>query len=145
MPKREAIMVEHLFKHATYHCANNNSAKRNVGNVDKDNLIDEILVFAKDNYEGSGLSEIRKMTLEQAKNTLYEIYNAVHCGFLDEAIEQWVIKTFDLQQVPYGRSSVIIPHLRWQLRPYEHQQLEELKTDDYSNDDYPELNHSLTK
>ena len=120
MPKREAIMIEHIFKHATYHLANNNPPRWNVGNIDEENLIDEIIEFSKDNYEGSGLSEVRKMSIKQAKNTINEIANLVHYKFIDEAIEQFCIKTFDLQQVPEGRGSVEIPHLRWQLRPYEY-------------------------
>ena len=118
MPKREAIMVEHLFKHATYHFANNNPPRWNVGNIDEENLIDEIIEFSKDNYEGSGLSEVRKMTLEQAQNTIRAIYLTIQELFLDEAIEQWGIKTFGLQQVPEGRGSIEIPHLRWRLRPH---------------------------
>lgn len=113
IPKREAIMVEHLFKHATYHLANTNPPRWNVSNIDEDNLIDEILEFSNDNYEGSGLSEIRKMSLTQALNTLERIYTSVHEGFIDEAIEKWGIKTFDLKQVVEGRSSVEVPHLRW--------------------------------
>ena len=118
IPKREAIMVEHLFKHATYHHANNNPPRQNVGNIDEENLIDEITEFSQDNYEGSGLSEVRKITLEQAKNTIHAIHLTIQELFLDEAIEQWGIKTFDLQQVPEGRGSIEIPHLRWRLRPH---------------------------
>ena len=117
IPKREAIMVEHLFKHATYHHANNNPPRQNVGNIDEENLIDEITEFSQDNYEGSGLSEVRKITLEQAKNTIHAIHLTIQELFLDEAIEQWGIKTFDLQQVPEGRGSIEIPHLRWRLSP----------------------------
>ena len=119
LPKREAIMIEHIFKHATYHLANNNAPRWNVGNIDEENLIDEILEFSQDNYEGSGLSEVRRMSIKQAHRTIVEISHLVQYRFIDEAIEQFGIKTFGLQQVPEGRGSVEIPHLRWQLRPYE--------------------------
>ena len=82
MPKREAVMVEHLFKHGTFHLANHNPPRWNVGNIDEDNLFDDILEFSKDNYVGSGLSEVRKMTLQQAKNTLRVIYSVVYHQFL---------------------------------------------------------------
>ena len=142
MPKREAIMVEHLFKHATYHHANNNPPKWNVGNIDEENLIAEIIEFSQDNYEGSGLSEVRKMTLQQAKNTLSEICSAVQGQFLDDAIEQFGIKTYDLQQVTEGRSSVEIPHLRWQLRPYPYQ-VPKKRNIDYSEERYKEFSKQL--
>lgn len=142
MPKREAIMVEHLFKHATYHHANSKPPRHNVGNIDEDNLIEEIIEFSQDNYEGSGLSEVRKMTLQQAKNTLSEIYSVVHWQFIDEAIEQFGIKTFELQQVVEGRSAVEIPHLRWQLRPYEHQ-IPKKPDDDYSGEQWKEFDKYL--
>ena len=142
MPKREAIMVEHLFKHATYHYANNNPPKWNVGNIDEENLVDEIKKFSQDNYEGSGLSEVRKMTLQQAKNTLSEIYSSVHWQFIDEAIEQFGIKTFGLQQVAEGRSAVEIPHLRWQLRPYEYQ-IPKKPDDDYSGEQWKQFDKYL--
>ena len=62
-----------------------------------ENLIGPIIEFSQDNYEGSGLSEVRKMNLEQAQNTIRAIYLTVQELFLDEAIEQWGIKTFGLQ------------------------------------------------
>ena len=143
MPKREAIMVEHLFKHATYHYANNNPPRWNVGNIDEDNLMDEIAEFSQDNYEGSGLSEVRRMTLQQAKNTLNEIYSSVHSDFLDNAIERWGIKTFGLQQVAEGRGSVQIPHLRWQTKPHPHQKEPKKPSNDYSGERYKDLDQWL--
>ena len=133
MPRREAIMVEHLFKHATYHRANHNPPRHNVGNIDEENLIDEIIEFSQDLYEGSGSSEVRKMTLEQAKNTIHAIHLTVQELYLDEAIEQWGIKTFNLQQVPEGRGSIEIPHLRWRLRPLKWQAPMERNYQDYLN------------
>lgn len=139
LPKREAILVEHLFKHATYHLANKNPPKWNVGNIDEDNLIDEIQEFAVDNYEGSGLSEVRKMTVQQAKNTLREIWQLVHWQFVDEAIAEFGIKTFDLNQSAYGRETIEIPHLRWQTKPYPYQIPKKPSREDYSGEHWQHL------
>ena len=142
MPKREAILVEHLFKHATFHLANNNPPKWNVGNIDEENLIAEIQDFAADNYEGSGLSEVRKMTVQQAKNTLREIHKLVHWQFVDEAIEEFGIKTFDLNQTVEGRGTVEIPHLRWQTKPHPYQ-IPEKPDNDYSGEEYKQFDKWL--
>lgn len=138
LPKREAILVEHLFKHATYHLANNDPPKGNVGNIDEENLIDQIKEFAADNYEGSGLSEVRKMTVQQAKNTLREICQLINHQFVDDAIAEFGIKTFGLNQTVEGRGSVEIPHLRWQTKPYSYQ-IPKKPDNDYSGEQWKQF------
>jgi len=61
---------------------------------------------------------------------------------LDEAVAQFGIKTFGLQQVAEGRSSVEIPHFRWQLRPYPFQ-VPKKQNIDRSGDAYKEFSKQL--
>ena len=76
MTRRDATLVEYLFKHATYHLAHNSPPKWNVGNFQEDNALDDLKVFySKVGTETKGITEVRKISLNAAIATIEKIKN----------------------------------------------------------------------
>ena len=111
LPKRDAILAEHLFKHSTYHRANVGLPPFNVGNMVEENLIPEIREFMEV-HQGSGMTEIRKMDLEEAKATIAQIMQDLRFYLrVDQLALKYGIKTFLSETV--GRSQMKLPHKWW--------------------------------
>lgn len=118
--RREAELCETLFKHSTFHLANTSAPYWSAGNLHEDLLITEIQQFAEDTYDGSsGLTEIRKMTLEAAKETFRAIWQDVHWQLkVDEAILKWGIQEYVTPSGEGRQDSLLVPHRFWRLRPH---------------------------
>ena len=111
LPKRDAILAEHLFKHSTYHLANVGLPPFNVGNMVEENLIPEIREFMMA-HQGSGMTEIRKMDLKEAKTTIAQIMQDLRFHLrVDQLALKYGIQTFLGETV--GRSQMKFPHKWW--------------------------------
>jgi len=117
LPKRDAVLVEHLFKHATYGLANKKIPRWNVGNADEENLRPEVLELWEQFPESKGLTEVRLISAEAAKTTLEQIQQDLKWHLkVDELVLKYGIKTFGGD--PSGRATVQIPHRFWRLKPH---------------------------
>ena len=117
LPKRDAVVVEYLFKHATYGLANKNIPRWNVGNADEENLQPKILDVWEKYPDSKGLTEVRLISAEAAKTTLEQIQQDLNWHLkVDELVLKYGIQTFggDLS----GRGTVQIPHRFWRLKPH---------------------------
>lgn len=117
LPKRDAVVVEYLFKHATYGLANKNIPRWNAGNADEENLRPELLELWEQYPESKGLTEVRLISAEAAKTTLEQIQQDLNWHLkVDELVLKYGIQTFggDLS----GRGTVQIPHRFWRLKPH---------------------------
>lgn len=117
LPKRDAVVVEYLFKHATYGLANKNIPRWNAGNADEENLRPEVQELWEQYPESKGLTEVRLISAEAAKTTLEQIQQDLNWHLkVGELVLKYGIQTFggDLS----GRGTVQIPHRFWRLKPH---------------------------
>ena len=117
LPKRDAVLVEYLFKHATYGLANKNLPRWNVGNADEEKLRPEVLALWEQFPESKGLTEVRLISADAAKTTLGQIQEDLKWHLkVDELVLKYGIQTFggDLS----GRGTVQIPHRFWRFKPH---------------------------
>lgn len=122
MPRREAILVEELFKHATYGLHSTEPPQFNVGNMQRETVLPEIEELWGEYEECSGFTEIRKISKEAAVATIKQIFNDVHWYLkVDELLLKYGITTFHGSPPGAFRSEIEVPHLMWQLRPHENQ------------------------
>ena len=105
MTRRDATLVEYLFKHATYHLAHNSPPKWNVGNFQEDNALDDLKVFySKAGTETKGITEVRKISLNAAIATIEKIKNKLSTESLQDVIQEFAISTWE----EGGRSTISI-------------------------------------
>ena len=119
MPSRVATLVEYLFKHATYHRAHLCPPRWNVGNFQKDNALPELLEFFDAYQDAPGSTEVRLMTLNEAKTTIDKIWDDVKWRLcVDELALKYGIQTFaetpaDLNNSRGAHGGYHLPHEMW--------------------------------
>ena len=122
MPRREAILVEELFKHATYGLHSTTEPKCNVGNMQRETVHQEINELWSQYEECSGFTEIRRMDKETAIGTIDQIHADVKWNLpMDELLLKYAIKTFNSMDRNAFREVIEVPSLMWQLRPHDSQ------------------------
>ena len=122
MPRREAILVEELFKQATYGLHSTEPPQCNVGNMQRETVLPEIEELWGEYEDCSGFTEIRKMSKEAAVATIDQIFGDIHWKLkVDELLLKYAITTFHNSPPGEFRSEIDVPHLMWQLRPHENQ------------------------
>lgn len=122
MPRREAILVEELFKHATYGLHSTEPPRYNVGNMQEETLLPEIEELLSEYEGGNGFTEIRKISKDAAVATIDQIHQDVRWQLkVDQLLLKYAITTFYGSQPGAFRPVIDVPHLIWQLRPHESQ------------------------
>ena len=120
MPRREAILVEELFKHATYGLHSTESPYWTVGNMQRETVLPEIEELWSEYGECSGFTEIRKISKDAAVATIDQIFQDVHWKLkVDELLLKYGITLRRLSPPNAIRNDIIVPQLMWQLRPHE--------------------------
>lgn len=139
--KREAILIEALFKHTTYGLHSKERPRCNVGNLQRETVHPEIEALWAEFEECNGFSEIRRMSKDAAVATIEQIRQDVFWKLtVDELLLKYGITTFNDAPVGQFRGAVEVPHLMWQLRPYDNQ-----KAGSYDYVDDPEIRESLVE
>ncbi len=94
--KRTASMIEYLFMHSTYHMAHDSLPVQNVGNFIYDTALPLLKNFfdSVDN-ESKGITEVRQITFDDAKNIIHHIYNYLTKNDLIDVISICGIRTFE--------------------------------------------------
>ncbi|WP_156783712.1 hypothetical protein ACLM44_12535 [Synechococcus sp. W2B2] len=122
MPRREAILVEELFKHTTYGLHSTEPPRCNVGNMQRETVLPEIEELWGEYEECSGFTEVRKISKDAAVATIEQIFQDVHWKLkVDELLLKYGITTFHGSPPGAFRSEIDVPHQMWQLRPHENQ------------------------
>ena len=122
MPRREAILVEELFKHATYGLHSTEPPYWTVGNMQRETVLPEIEELWSEYGECSGFTEIRKISKDAAVATIEQIFQDVHWKLkVDELLLKYGITMRHSSPLNAMRNDIAVPHLMWQLHPHENQ------------------------
>ncbi|MCA2003920.1 MAG: hypothetical protein LDL06_04050 [Candidatus Nitrosotenuis sp.] len=111
--RRTAGMVEYLFMHSTYHRAHSLPPRWNVGNFSYETALPVLRNFFDSvGHESRGITEVRKMTVDEAEGTIDYIHNLLINEGVFEAISACGIRTFN--GTPGIRSTITIKRgLTW--------------------------------
>jgi len=118
LAKRDAVLAECMFKHATFHLAHSGPPKWNVGNHQEDDLLPSLKSFydAFPYGKHSGQTEVREITFEQAVHTLLQLMSDQNRICVDQMVLKYGIKTFGLSNVRSGSGGLKVPHRKWYLK-----------------------------
>ena len=125
MPRRDAIFIEELFKHATYGFHSHQLPQWNVGNIEEDVMLPSIQALMEEYPDSQGFTEVRQMPTDAAKQTIEQMIQDVKWNlYVDELLLKYGIKTFGGEAPGISRPAIEVPHLKWKLRPHDNERAE---------------------